>query len=168
MQIQIPAKNGVEKDVKMSTIKIVKSIIITAGILPAVFLSVSCQSIEDWFDRNKPEPEDNLTGTPQQNEVRTYTVEEAAALICNRLIMKFSMYYSGKPYLIVNANDFMAKKVALQLYKSNVANQWNAGANEKCQIRTIVDSNNKVWHVNVIDPNNRQVLLSLSLPLKKK
>lgn len=152
----------------MSPLKIIKTMILTAGVIPAVFLSVSCQAIEDWFDRNKPEPEESLTGNPQQHEVRTYTVDEAVALVCNRLIMKFSMHYSKKPYLIVNANDAMAKKVAQQLYKSNVADSWNAGANEKCQIRTLVDSTSKVWHVVAVDHKNRQKLLVLSLPLKKE
>ena len=152
----------------MSPLKVIKSMIITAGVIPAVFLSVSCQAIEDWFDRNKPEPEESLTGTPQQKDVQTYTVDEAIALVSNRLIMKFSMHYSGKPYLVINSNDAMAKKIALQLYKSNVADSWNAGSNEKCQIRTLVDSSGKVLHVVAVDYKNRQKLLSLSLPLKKK
>ena len=152
----------------MAPLKIIKTMILTAGFIPAVFLSVSCQAIEDWFDRDMPEPEESLTGNPQQHEVRTYTVDEAVALVCNRLIMKFSMHYSGKPYLVISENDAMAKKVAQQLYKSNVADSWNAGSNEKCQIRTLVDSSGKVWHIVAIDHKNKQKLLTLSLPLKKK
>ena len=141
--------------------------IMTAGFIPAVFLSVSCQAIEDWFDRDMPEPEEGLTGNPSPNEVQTYTVKEAVALVCNRLIMKFSMHYNGKPYLIINDSDVMAKKIAQQLYKSNVADSSNAASDEKCLIRTLVDSSDKVWHIVAVDQKTKQKLLTLSLPLKK-
>lgn len=137
----------------------------TAGIIPAVFLTVSCQCVDDWFDRNKPEPKDNLTG-PGQNNVTAYTIDEAAAFFCNRLIMKFSMYYSGKPFLSIKDDDAMSKKVAAQLYRANVISPWQAGAREKCLLRTKAYSD-KAWHIVATDPKNGQVLLSLTLPLKK-
>ena len=166
--ILLPAKNGTEKGGKMSPLKSIKTVIMTAGFIPAVFLSVSCQAIEDWFDRNKPEPEEGLTGNPRQNESHTYTVDEAVAFVCNRLIMKFSMHYSGKPYLVINDSDAMAKKVAQQLYRSNVADSWNANSSEKCLIRTLADSSDSVWHIIAVDPKTMQKLLFLSLPLKKE
>lgn len=137
----------------------------TAGIIPAVFLTVSCQSVDDWFDRNKPEPDKSLTGSVQ-NDVTTYTPEEAAAFFCNRLIMKFSMYYSGKPFLSVDKNDTMSKKIAVQLARANVIAAWQTGIQERCFLKT-KSYNDKAWHLVATDPKNGQVLLSLTLPLKK-
>ncbi|MBR2425391.1 MAG: hypothetical protein IKB16_01490 [Lentisphaeria bacterium] len=136
----------------------------TAGLIPAVFLTVSCQCVEDWFDRNKPEPGDALTRSPQ-NGVKYYTIDEAAASFCNNLIMKFSMYYNGKPCLVWNTGDAMLNKVAVQLYRDNVVSPYLPDAPEYCVIRTAAFTG-KEWHLTATDQKTGQILLSLRLPLK--
>ena len=136
----------------------------TAGLIPAVFLSVSCQCVEDWLDRNKPLPDTGLTGAPQA-EKKTYTVDEAAAFFCNHLIMKFSMHYNGKPYLLWNKEDRRIRKIAMQLYKDNVVTQWKNSTSEQCLIRTEKYFHGE-WHLIALDQKKNQVILSLRLPIK--
>ena len=159
-------RNVAEESGKMHPQKICKFCLFTAGLIPAVFLTVSCQCVEDWLDKDKPLPKTGITSTPQSNS-QVYSIDEAAALFCNQLIMKFSMYYNGKPYLLWDTNDRMIRKVAMQLYRDNVVSQWKNNSTEQCLIKTVKYSGCE-WHLAASDKKTGQILLSLSLPMKAR
>ena len=141
--------------------KLLKHILsFTVGIIPAVFL-VSCQCVEDWLDRDKPLPEENLAHAPEQQ--KRFTRNEATAAVCNQLVMMFSTRFARKPALMLEQRDPMTASLAQQLYQANVISVYPAPKNT-CRIKT-QRLTKELWQVAVYDPAGK-VMLAKTFYLK--
>lgn len=123
--------------------------------------SVSCEFWEDWCDGDKPPPSDPLT--PPHTARTVYTRDEAISLVCNKLIMKFSMM-SGKPSVSCRDSDDMARDVAALLRKANAIGSDSSDAASVCSLES-APAKPGFWHPVAVHISTGKVLLDETIPL---
>lgn len=126
-----------------------------------LLLSVSCEFWEDWCDGDKPPPPDPLT--PPHVARTVYTRDEAMSLVCNRLIMKFSMM-PGKPSISCRASDDMARGVASLLRKANAIERDSSFAGSVCSLES-APAEPGFWHPVAVQVSTGKVLLDETIQL---
>ena len=114
---------------------------------------VSCEFWEDWCDGD----------TPPHTAKTAYTRDEAMSLVCNKLIMKFSMM-SEKPSISCRASDDMARGVASLLRKANAIELSFSGPGNVCSLES-APSESGFWHPVVMQVSTGKVLLDEIIPL---
>jgi len=126
-----------------------------------LLFSVSCEFWEDWCDGDKPPPPDPVT--PQHTAKNIYTRDEALSLVCNKLIMKFSMM-PRKPSISCRASDDMARGVAVLLRKANAIELNSACSESVCSLES-APAEPGFWHPRAIQISTGKVLLDETIPL---
>ena len=115
----------------------------------------SCEYWEDWCDGDKPPPPDPIT--PQYEARTTHTREEAMSLVCNKLIMKFSMM-PEKPVISCRSSDNMARGVAVLLRKANVINLNSSSPDCVCSLES-APAEPGSWHPVAVLLSSGKVIL---------
>lgn len=126
-----------------------------------LLLSASCEFWEDWCDGDKPPPPDPLT--PPHTARTVYTRDEAMSLVCNKLIMKFSMM-SGKPSISCRSSDTMALGVVSLLRKANAIETVSSSAGSIVSLES-VPAESGSWHPVARLESTGKVLLDEVIPL---
>lgn len=89
-----------------------------AGLLTAaLFLFSGCQYWEDLFDGSKPPPDTPLTDNP--TTIKTYTEDQAVSFVSTKLMIFFSSV-SGKPGIICDKEDRLARRVVRKLFQARI------------------------------------------------
>ena len=130
----------------------------------SLFLLSSCEFWEDWCDGDKPPPPDPITAPC---ETRTsYTREEAMSLVCNKLIMKFSMM-PEKPCLVCpSPDDDMALGVYALLLKANAVDVHSPSAPGRlCYSLGSAQAEPGFWHPMAAQVPSGKILLDETIPL---
>ena len=133
-------------------------------LVPLFFFSsiiTSCEFWEDWCDGDKPPPPDPITHDP---EIRTvHTRDEALSLVCNKLVMKFSMM-PEKPSIFCRASDDMARGVAALLRKANAICLGPSDPSRLCSLES-APADPGSWHPVAVQVSTGKVLLDEVIPL---
>lgn len=139
-----------------------KSFVFCAAAL-SLFLFTSCEFWEDWCDGDKPPPPDPITA-PCENRT-SYTREEAMSLVCNKLIMKFSMMPEKPALVCLSPDDDMALGVYALLCKANAieVSTPRSGA-PTCSLGS-GPAEPGFWHPVVTQVSSGRILLDETIPL---
>ena len=126
------------------------------------FIITSCEFWEDWCDGDKPPPPDPITHDP---EIRTvHTRDEALSLVCNKLVMKFSMM-PEKPAISCRASDDMARGVASLLRKARAIEPQNGHLPAALYSIESAPADPGFWHPVVTHIATGKVLLDETIAL---
>ena len=129
----------------------------------SLFLLSSCEFWEDWCDGDKPPPPDPITAPC---ETRTsYTREEAMSLVCNKLVMKFSMM-PEKPCLVCpSPDDGMAQGVYALLLKANAIDVRSSAPGSPCYSLGSAQAEPGFWHPVAVQVSSGKILLDETISL---